>query len=166
MTFRKIWSLVQYEWKFSNFIFGSIWHIWWYSDFGGYSHFWEFSIKNTQEFHVKELMEQNLFDTCLCWKRALDELKKEGAFEQIWIMFINRCTNCGLGTKYFLSAPSADMCIFNLTLNQFSDILPRASSGFRWSVKIEKWGRRDLIKIYCLLHSSEKWVNISKLNTE
>ena len=72
MTFRKIWSLVQYEWKFSNFIFGSIWHIWWYSDFGGYSHFWEFSIKNTQEFHVKELMEQNLFDTCLCWKRALE----------------------------------------------------------------------------------------------
>ena len=53
MTFRKIWSLAQYGWKFSNFIFGSIWHIWWHLDFGGYSHFWEFSYKNTMNFILK-----------------------------------------------------------------------------------------------------------------
>ena len=39
-------------------IYGDIWK------FGGYSHFWEFSYKNTQEFHFKELMEQS------CVKRA------------------------------------------------------------------------------------------------
>ena len=79
-------------------------------------------------------------------------------------MFISRCKKYGLGKKYCLSAPAFWLicAFFNLTLNQFSDILPRASSGLRWSVKIGKWGRRDLIKIYCLLHSSGKWVYVSK----
>ena len=72
----------------------------------------------------------------------------------------------GWGQKIFYKFTQLIYAFLYPILDQFSNILPRASSGFRWSVKIGKWGRRDLIKIYCLLHSSEKWVNISKLNTD
>ena len=86
MTFRKIWSLVQYGWKCSNFIFGSIWHIWWHLDFGGYSHFWEFSYKNTKEFHLKNWWSKVYMISAFFERDLLMNWTIEGAFDQFWII--------------------------------------------------------------------------------